>query len=327
MSRTMGKGASKVMRRIPASIGTNAGLALARYVPWKLDVSKDEKTRQRFFQDVVAIPCSDDYESAFDRWKKAMEARKALRVTAELGGPLAVGLGNESAYEVGLTLHRIYGAPAIPGSAIKGACRRTAIGQQELDSIFGTLESSGGIVFHDAWYVPNSKRGPLACDTVTVHHPNYYQSASNRPWPTDFDDPVPVSFVSVPAGAQFFFAIEIAEVDEHWRNFVEELLKRTLTETGLGGKTNAGYGWFHEDITFDWPKSLPEQAEPYRRDIESLNNNTLGGIADRLKSIEPVELKRYVALAYKERVEKWLKKWTKDTEGKPWRVAIEEAII
>ena len=36
---------------------------------------------------------------------------------------LVVGLGNESVYEISITLHHIYGFPYIPGSAVKGVVR------------------------------------------------------------------------------------------------------------------------------------------------------------------------------------------------------------
>lgn len=46
---------------------------------------------------------------------------------ANLEGRLAIGLGQTTVFETGLTLHHLYGVPIIPGSAVKGVTRAYAL--------------------------------------------------------------------------------------------------------------------------------------------------------------------------------------------------------
>lgn len=317
-------------------IGDNAGLTLTRFVPWKSDRSKDTAVRAEFFAKAAGIPASDAYRLAFNRWTHIMEDRKALRATATLGGPLAVGLGNESPYEIGLTLHRTYGMPVIPGSAIKGACLRAI---QSLDEsqkatavkLFGSTTEAGYAIFHDAWFDPTSVGGqPLAVDTITVHHQAYYQNqGKDGTFPTDFDDPIPVPFVSVKPKASFFFALELSVLDPAWMDFAGGMLDYTLKEIGLGGKTNAGYGWFKDVdvVPPPVPQSAHEMFARHQLKVDELRN--ISDISQKavgiLEGTESLEIKRLVAEALRAKAAA-IKKWNKDTEGKPWRKAIEDAL-
>ena len=253
------------MREIPSISTTNLHHALGYSVPPHTDVIATGD----FFDAIVKIPTSSVYEKAYARWKLIMAAKNTLQCTATLGGPLAVGLGNESVTEVGLTLHQTYGVPYIPGSAIKGVCLRAIrklsdLSEKERENaraLFGSTNSAGYLTFYDAWLVPTGEgKNPYQRDTVTVHHPDYYKKTGA--FPTDFDDPIPVPFVSVKPGVGFYFAIGIPESDtpeatKQWRTFVEKILHYALTEIGLGGKTNAGYGWFkpwfQEEVQIDSP--------------------------------------------------------------------------
>ncbi len=171
-----------------------------------------------------------------------------------------------SPLEVGLTTLHTYGMPVIPGSAIKGACRDTAealmkegrVTQEQFDAVIGDQKSAGLCVFYDAWYVPDSVGGkPFHRDVVTVHHPDYYQQRNNA-WPTDFDDPTPVPFIVVKPGAKFLFAVKLPECEtdekrQKWADFVKKLLIHAMTTHGVGGKVNAGYGWFKAPMGTDGP--------------------------------------------------------------------------
>lgn len=102
---------------------------------------------------------------------------------------------------------------------------------------------AGQVIFHDALFVPGSAdNSPYALDVITVHQKRYYDSnGNNNHWPCDYDDPNPVSFLTVRPGTQMLFALsgptELTEV-------VEQLLKDALAEWGIGGKTSSGYGRF-----------------------------------------------------------------------------------
>lgn len=219
---------------------THAGHALARLTPPKK--SGDEAELVGRLQNIVGIKVSKDYAAAFERFQEAAAALQATHFEATTRGPLAIGLGGASAYEVGLTLHHTYGVPYLPASALKGLALRAALknGLAEADckELFGDAGQAGAVDFLDGWLKPNQGQ-TLQLDTITVHHPDYY--GSGKEWPTDFDDPNPVTFLSVPVGLSFEIAI-VGRGD--WAKLAADLLRWGLEHLGLGGKTNAGYGGF-----------------------------------------------------------------------------------
>lgn len=104
--------------------------------------------------------------------------------------------------------------------------------------------AAGGVVFHDALYVPRQVGGtgeyrlPFAADVLTVHQKRYYDKAGVV-MPSDHDDPNPVAFLTVRPGAHFLIALS-GRAD--WTKLAFHLLEQALTEWGIGGKTAAGYG-------------------------------------------------------------------------------------
>jgi CRISPR-associated protein Cmr6 len=108
----------------------------------------------------------------------------------------------------------------------------------------------GGVVFHDALYVPRSavmegRDQPFVQDVLTVHHKSYYdamgKAAQGRPdpWPNDYDDPNPVAFLTVHPKARFVVAIS---GDAEEAALAAHILKQAIEEWGVGGKTSLGYG-------------------------------------------------------------------------------------
>lgn len=233
----------------------HAGLLLNRYLSQHDDTHEGAK---RLYQSAQEMAASQAYQSAFNRWQEYLQRLGNTRLfVATAATPIAIGLGNESVLEVGLTIHHTYGMPVIPGSALKGLCRRGALrlltdGQitpQQFEVLFGYSKESGQasagyITFWDAWYDPTSvDKKPFHRDVVTVHHSNYYSSRGRQDYPTDFDAPNPVPFLVVPPKACFLFALTAP--DESWGTFAENLLKWCLQYLGVGAKTNAGYGFFN----------------------------------------------------------------------------------
>ncbi|HMN95890.1 MAG TPA: type III-B CRISPR module RAMP protein Cmr6 [Phycisphaerales bacterium] len=211
----------------------------------------------------------------------------------EVAGRMIVGLGGDSVLETGLTLNRLYGVPLIPGSALKGLAahfaasvlgagdarfrkvdpkaRRSArdraapssgatteSGEEGLlhELIFGTTEVRGRIVVHDAWLVPveSSTDSPIVRDVLTPHHSGADFSKPKAFDARDFDEPTPVSFLSVRGTflvAVSFMPTEGPSADgspdatamaRTWAEAMLSLLERALEEWGVGGKTSSGYG-------------------------------------------------------------------------------------
>jgi CRISPR-associated protein Cmr6 len=167
--------------------------------------------------------------------------RGRVLVRGRVAARLAMGLGGENVLEVGMRLNHCYGTPVIPGSAIKGVLRARIKDLQLQEFLFGNQESTAFTTFQDAWWMPES-RSPLVLDVITVHHPDYYRDGK-RP-PTDFDNPIPVQFLSV--RGSFLFIAEFFGKEDHgrWKAYLERLLKDTLEKDGIGGKRSAGYGRF-----------------------------------------------------------------------------------
>jgi CRISPR-associated protein Cmr6 len=104
-------------------------------------------------------------------------------------------------------------------------------------------EHSGRVVFHDAW--PN-QWPRLMIDILNSHHGKYYSGKpDNQPPPGDWEEPIPVYFLAVPAGVEFSFAVSARRTeDAETANLATQWLAAALTDQGAGAKTNAGYGAF-----------------------------------------------------------------------------------
>jgi CRISPR-associated protein Cmr6 len=219
---------------------------------------KEPDSRRQCVAEVSALPIPEAYEEFYKRWLRMLNDRGAKRRTARVKGRMIIGLGDESVLETAITLHRTYGVPYIPGSALKGlaaAYARQRLGdawwKNSEDSeaykiVFGNTDDSGYITFFDALYIPgtghkhNGEAQALYPDVITVHHQKYYQDPNNPP--ADWDDPIPVPFLS--ATGSYLIALAGPELQEQeaWIEKTFTILKYALAEMGIGAKTSSGYG-------------------------------------------------------------------------------------
>ncbi len=188
------------------------------------------------------------YDRFFNgRWKQSLAEYGATQREFQVRGRMVVGLGSESVLEASISLHRTYGVPYIPGSALKGLARRCATKVESWSSeqsrvVFGNEKkdddaTTGYLTFFDALYVPRSdtKGSGLHADVMTVHHQNYYMK-ENLP-PADWDDPNPVSFLS--ATGRYLVALA---GPLPWIEPTFKLLQLAFADEGIGAKTSSGYG-------------------------------------------------------------------------------------
>ena len=181
--------------------------------------------------------------------------------TAILESRMMVNQAGGMLENAGLCLHRHFGYPFIPGSAVKGIARHAAwsewnaaqdeearmsrakrvadvfgfpTGDSSLDhylaSIHYDVRKQGSIAFLSAVPV---KRASLVSEILTPHGGN------------DWTDPVPSAFPAVEKGTEFRFSI--VPLRNGGRQLAEDalrFLKTGLVKNGAGAKTNAGYGWF-----------------------------------------------------------------------------------
>ncbi len=237
--------------------GDNAGLLRDRFLRVAVKDKKNHpQSRRELFEAMrqSLVQSRETYEAAYQRQEYALRNLKS-KGFYRTDGRMIIGLGGENVLETGLTLNHTYGTPLIPGSALKGlaahycdqawgaADEKFKLSGEYHKAIFGTTEDSGHIIFHDAWITPDSLEGSLQLDVMTPHHGDYYSDETGNIAPTDFDDPNPVTFLSIVGTFQVAVSCDVSgPIGDDWATKVFELLSDALQEWGIGGKTNAGYG-------------------------------------------------------------------------------------
>lgn len=297
---------------------SHAGLALQRYLKEHDD---ENKAARELLEHIAQSGVPPVYAQAFQRWKESLKEAVFLEATTRT--PLAIGLGNSSPLENGLALHHTYGVPYLPGSALKGLLRRVAerygLSQQEQAVLLGegpdpmrkTQGSAAYLVYWDGWLDPISNQ-PFQQDVITVHHQEYYGSQGKQAWPTDFDDPNPVAFLSVKPGVKFWIHITCPAANaQDWPYKAAEMLKWGLKHLGLGGKTNAGYGYFSVKLP-EKPKGEREAGlellESYRKRITGIKPaNERGELEFFLRELadKPSTIRKPTLEAIKNHLQEW----------------------
>jgi CRISPR-associated protein Cmr6 len=213
----------------------------------------------------------NEYGPFLARREAALADRSAISVEAISSSPLLVGLGRWNPTELGFNFDRFTGCPYIPGSSVKGLLRETArlVGAGEIEdsritkaaaeywkghveSVFGRgtgdsssaphADEAGSVCFYDAYPV---KWPGIELDVMTPHAGAYY--AAREPVAADWEDPVPVHFLRIPAKTtiRFWFGkrrdMPAAAADPAQ---IGVLLPVALDWLGVGAKKSSGYGWF-----------------------------------------------------------------------------------
>ncbi len=235
-----------------------------------------ERVQKPVLEGVVRLsqqpPAHLDFQALRQRRKDALQSLGADVFQCTTIGPLTLHLARASALEnAGICLHPLYGFVYLPGTGLKGmahayACELWLPAQPDKPSawltlcqVFGWAPSpwlsdlakrhglrvpedacAGSIVFHDAWPTQWPR---LIVDILNNHHANYYQEAEP---PGDWENPVPVYFLAVPAPATFAFALSKRrdDTDGQLLRLARQWLEGALCHLGAGAKTNTGYGAF-----------------------------------------------------------------------------------
>ncbi|PXA74241.1 type III-B CRISPR module RAMP protein Cmr6 [Vibrio sp. 11986-1-5] len=208
----------------------------------------DANQKTAHLEEIVKLPASSEYKSAFNRWFDLIQDENRFSQTAmTLENRLLIGLTGNATLETGCSLSRNYGMPYIPGSSVKGVVRawanqHLAGHSDEFEQLFGTADSeqlyrvSGLVTFHDAWWIPAEGAKPFVLDVVTTHHQAYYNG--NQAEPSDKDSPIPNHLLAVKGS--FLFVLE--GEPEHIK-LCQSMLIKALESNGIGAKTAAGYGY------------------------------------------------------------------------------------
>ncbi|MFZ1753941.1 MAG: type III-B CRISPR module RAMP protein Cmr6 [Caldilineaceae bacterium] len=350
----------------PVQPTTHTGLWLDRYLP-----NHAAGTGQAFVAEVSSLTRDDatqptsstSYVEFFKRWKTGLLQAGVTEINmreAKAQNRLAVGLGGEAVLETGITLHRTYGVPYIPGSALKGVASSYAHkrlegatwrkGKDAHTILFGDTKTAGYVTFFDALYVPGSgtqndgKAQALWPDVITVHHPNYYAGKKDSA-PADWDSPTPVPFLT--ATGSYLIALQ---GDDAWVNLAFEILAKALAVEGIGAKTSSGYGRMSIEgisstngtdatslINGTDATSPGESAESveqadigrFAQRLEQMPNDKVAGeihaIYEDWQALETSEqAKRSIAQAILDKIE--AAKRTKKSADKAWYKALQEYV-
>ena len=242
----------------------------------------------------------DNYKS---RWEQVITQAHAKSFKMKTDWRFIAGLGRKGALEIGFTFHRygfaILPGSSVKGIARASAFYTIAekLGLEgaklselekalseddakkhtekiqpfsptdeakelveEFRKVFGTTGEAGGAAFFDA--IPE-KPPTLKLDIINPHYPVYYNDKKNEVYPTNWQSPVPVFFLTVNEGQAFCFAVGWrGRLNERLHNQAEGWLKHGLTSLGAGAKTSAGYGYFKETEASTRAAAPPAAKQP-----------------------------------------------------------------
>ena len=238
----------------------NIGLWLDRFLtvnPQSWELTQDAKHRQHLMrltkQKAWQSKVGEQLNALQERYEAMLKWHEqrgfvVKRIQAQPVWRFVVGLGAAHVLETGITLHRLFGLPIVPGSALKGAARayaKLAEGKPDDDAdliaVFGTTEQAGSIIFFDAIPLEVPK---FQLDIMNPHYPNYYRTQGQNP-PADWESPNPVFFLTVSETPYLFAIAARSEQGNRLLGFAENWLKGALKELGIGAKTSADYGFWN----------------------------------------------------------------------------------
>jgi CRISPR-associated protein Cmr6 len=314
--------------QVNADKQANAGLWLDKYIVEQSREQKDDGSRRRLIDEVATQPIPEIYEANYRRWEQLLRESGAKTRLAVVKGRTIVGLGSESVLETSIVLHRTYGVPYIPGSALKGLAANYARhrlgehwqkGTPAYKVVFGDTDDAGYITFFDALYMPGSRKEGekvLYPDIITVHHQKYYQDTGGAPTDKDNSNPVPL----LSATGTYLIALAAPDLQrgDQWIDTTFAILEKALETLGIGAKTSSGYGRM---------KLLPTPLDPelkkvesYQREIESIRDSNVAsqiqGYYQRWEKLESEEARRFLARVIVEKVR--MAGRERETAGKQW---------
>lgn len=311
------------------------GLRFDRYLPiWDQRSKDDEYDRLGYKRADLYKPLrqfADDFNEQAaepDGWLPKLltqvhTRQKALagitEVRFRVDWRFATGLGSDHPTDNGFLFDHVSGAPYIPGSAVKGLCRRAAelLGEaepEEMRPLFGSEDTparthsedseKGEVTFFDAYptrYPPTvagkGTGGFLQVDIVNCHYRSYYQQqeSSNkdaRSALSETENPIPVFFLVIGSGVEFTFRFRSTQPQR-----IEEFLQTGLEWLGIGAKTAVGYGFMtrvdDQRSSSQQDSPTPNQYTAIRKRVESFDSSKMsefGTVVEQLTKVDDKSL-------------------------------------
>lgn len=218
---------------------------------YEANFTKIKKDKTGFFNSFIYLSKNKAYREAFDMRKNLMEGI-GLSFTMTTVSRLVFGMGYKHPTEIGFMFDWTSGLPVIPGSSLKGAARYAAETENHecLKEIFGAEKGdarAGEVVFFPAYPCLMDNKPFLEMDVMTPHYSEYYSEPAKN-LPADWYSPIPLHFLTVPAGTKYCFRLayrkNLRDKESPLLKKAENMLKCALSEFGVGAKTNVFYGYF-----------------------------------------------------------------------------------
>lgn len=250
---------------------------------------------------------------------------------------LAIGLSGGIQENANVTMHRHFNAVRLPGNALKGIAldRALAVWREAADgglaeeaealaerirAVFGfptgnaafdakpATERGGSVAFLDAFPEGRSR---LTADIATCHHSDYYKGRERAA--CDNEEPNPVPFLTLGRGARFCFMVApLRRAEKEDADAAERWLREALTDSGVGAKTAAGYGWFSCDA--ENPGAARAEHEAARRKLTDTLEAKRRAAEDEARRQAAAakaaeEAARKAAMTPEDRIREWAAKW------------------
>lgn len=227
-----------------------------KYYKWlyvyKADFSGLSDNKKEYFEQFIELSIKEDYKKAHQLKEEQLEGI-GITFTLTTASRLITGIGYTHPTEIGFMFDWTSGLPVIPGSSLKGVALNVVENEpsccldEEKLMIFGSKESGGEIIFFPAYPCSQDRQKFLELDVMTPHYGPYYRDPQNNP-PADWYSPVPLHFLTVPEGIRFCFRLahrrNLKDKESPLLTKAKNILTYTLTEYGVGAKTNVFYGYF-----------------------------------------------------------------------------------
>lgn len=225
--------------------------------------------------------CGDDaqlFEYTLGQYKLVSQLN-GVALAFKLNGDMVTGTGNPHPVENGFTWHPTLGTPYIQGSTVKGLLRHQVeqyfivkgedkeisedLRREVLLTLFGSntkniqnpdyKSQAGGLICFDALPM---RSVTLGLSVMTPHLGKWYEqgkaieseSANPEVIPADWHDPIPISYLTVKQSAVFMFSMAVrsgSEISDKGLSEAFVVLTEALKHSGVGAKTNVGFGRMH----------------------------------------------------------------------------------
>ncbi|MFH0879969.1 MAG: type III-B CRISPR module RAMP protein Cmr6 [Lentisphaerota bacterium] len=277
---------------------------------------------------------------------------RGISMIATLRGRLIINQAGGVIENAGMALDRCFGVPYIPGSALKGITRHAALWEirdagpesREILALraaatfgfsdpdiaergaFGWATHGDRQILDKLASVFGAKLFKGCCSFLPAYPASVPVLVADMINPHTHGNPIPNYFPAVEAGVQFGFAVVLQRDPPQAVGSAESVLAQTkvwidaaLTETGVGAKTGAGYGWFglkeKSDGAVVSSTSTPESL------ASDFTEKTFGGaIVARLdKKGEWQLLKAEVEKLRRPQNAEWLMKFKQLTQSKEYK--------